>query len=317
MKLTFFIACIVTGIFGVGIWYVATAEKCPVPLAYRIGDFDEHFNITKEQAREYIFQAEEVWEREMGRELFVYDENAHFTVNFVFDERQASSDEEAQQRAALDAQAQENEEVFAMVEKLQKEYESIATAYEAKIKSYESRLDTYNKDVRRYNDQGGAPADVYKELEDTRTKLNQEASTLSQTAEQLNTLGSRINELNDRGNELVEVYNRQVDQYNKKFGHSREFTQGDYENGRINIYEFSNDGELLAVLAHEFGHALGIDHVEGTSSVMYYLLEEGQNSVALSVTDKSAFLTMCGAVDNSFEQRLRRIIRGALEKFTI
>ena len=316
MRFSLLIALIVAILIGGGFWYAATANQCPVPLSYRLGDLDEHFGLTEAQAKSYFSQAEAIWEEELGRDLFVYDENAKFPINFIFDERQENSDAEASQRASLDAQAAENERVFETVETLRGEYDSLAASYEAKVDDYEARLDAYNQDVRTYNDRGGAPQDVYEALEDTRIKLNNEAASLSATAKQLNELGTRINELNDRGNQMVDAYNRQVEQYNKEFGFAREFTQGDYQGDKINIYEFSDEEELVTVLAHEFGHALGIEHVEGTSSIMYYLLEEQRASTALSLTDKAAFLAVCGT-GSELDHRLRHAIREVLAIFNI
>jgi predicted Zn-dependent protease len=39
----------------------------------------------------------------------------------------------------------------------------------------------------------------------------------------------------------------------------------------INIYEFDSRTALLRVLAHEFGHALGLDHNDNEQSIMHYL----------------------------------------------
>lgn len=314
MRLRFLIVLLSVVLLGGVVWYFNTANQCPVPLAYRLGALDEHFKLTPAEAQSYFIQAEAIWEAETGRELFVYDDSAAFTINFIFDERQEKSDAEASQRASLDEQAEENERIASTVESLRKEYETLATSYEARLADYEQRLDDYNQDVRTYNDQGGAPQAVYEQLEETRANLNTEAANLSTTAARLNELGNSINELSDRGNELVAAYNKQVEQYNDRFGFPDEFTQGDYQGDEINIYEFSDESELVVVLAHEFGHALGIDHVEGNESIMYYLLEEQRGSAALSHTDKAAFLSACGT-GTEIDHRLRRMIREVLTIF--
>jgi predicted NACHT family NTPase len=152
---------------------------------------------------------------------------------------------------------------------------------------------------------------VFEELEQEKNKLSQESAALSKKAEELTALANNMNDLSTKGNALVDEYNQDVLAYNKLFGYAREFTQGDYEGDRINIYKFSNDRELVAVLTHEFGHSLGLDHVEGETSVMYYLLTETGDVPVLSLADKAAFLTTCGSGDE-LSNRVRSLIRTVL-----
>ena len=314
MRVQFFIALLIV-FFGVGVyWYQSAAAVCPVPLSYRLGTLDPSFELSEEAALVHIATAEAVWEEAVGRDLFQYDPSAAFPVNFVFDERQAAADSEAAQRAALDAQREKNDEVLATVAQLQSEYESLKSAYEIRAEEYEVRLSRYNTEVTKYNDRGGAPPDVFEALEDERTALSKDADQLSTTAAELNSLANRINELSERGNQLVSSYNQGVARYNQQFGFEREFTQGDYQLDEINIYKFSSEAELVTVLAHEFGHALGIDHVEGESSLMYYLLEENSSTPTLSADDLAAYYTVCG-YEESFGQSVRRVIREKLAAF--
>ncbi len=295
-------------------WYSVTAALCPAPIAYRLGTLDSAFGISTETALAEIQAAEVIWEEEAGRELFVYDPNAVFTVNFIFDERQENADSEAQQRNELDARWSENEQLLTTISALQEKYEALSVSYKQKADAYETQLTAYNKKVTKYNDRGGAPTDVYDELERERESLSAQMEALNSLADDLNRLAGEINQLSEQGNRLVDSYNQDVEQYNTAFGVEREFTQGDYQQQQIDVYKFSNFAELETVLAHEFGHALGIDHVEGSSSLMYYLLEEGQSSRSLSVADREAYYQVCG-VSETMSQKVRRSIRTALNKF--
>lgn len=314
MKSSYLIALLISIFVAGTYWYQSSASVCPVPLAYRLGSIDGSFELSSEDALAYFAEAEALWENAVDRDLFVYDESAEFTIDFIFDERQESANSEAAQREMLDAQRDENEKILKNVESLQAEYQSLSSAYKARVARYEQDLSAYNTKVNKYNDRGGAPPDVFKELEDERKDLNQEADALSVLVKNLNDLASEINELSEKGNELVTEYNQEVDQYNTEFGFSREFTQGDYQGNHIHIYKFSSDSELVTVLAHEFGHALGIDHVDGSSSLMYYLLEETEAAPTLTSNDLTAYYTICGASETT-SQKIRRIIREFLAKF--
>lgn len=295
-------------------WYSSTAAICPAPLHYRLGTLDTEFNLSADTAKDYLLEAELVWEQEANRELFVYDEDADFVIDFIFDERQEFADGEASETSVLDAQRRKNEETLQQVNSLQTEYNKLKNTYEANAASYEEKLRKYNQTVSNYNDRGGAPADEFEALQNEQRSLDREVRELGKTSEELNNLANQINELGERGNDMVEAYNREVEVYNKKYGFSREFTQGDYQGHKINIYKFSSEQELVAVLTHEFGHALGLGHVEGESSIMYYLLVDPNQALQLSDEDKRVLLETCGD-GSDFGSKARQYIRGLLALF--
>lgn len=316
MRSQFLIALLVALLAAGSFWYRSTADICPVPMTYRLGTLSPEFNLNEAEAISFMSQAEAVWEEEAGRDLFIYDEDSDFVVNFVFDERQEFADTEMTETQALDAQRQRNEQVLETVSSLQAEYQKLKENYQAKVASYEERLSAYNQTVQRYNDRGGAPAGEYEALETERRSLDAEVSDLSTMTNELNNLAEQINDLSQRGNELINAYNRQVSSYNAKYGYEREFTQGDYQGDSINIYKFSSDKELLTVMIHEFGHALGIHHVEGESSVMYYLLADVAEPVTLSEEDKQAFVEACGD-GTEIGATIKRHIRALLATLNI
>lgn len=314
MRSSYLIALIMTLAVAGTYWYKSSASVCPVPLAYRVGDIDESFNLSKADALAYVAEAEALWEGAVNRELFVYDESADFKINFVFDERQETANSEEYLRETLDEHWAQNETVLQTVESLQLDYKNLSVAYKARVAEYEKHLSEYNSQVNRYNDRGGAPPDVFEKLEEERIYLSQEVEALSKITGELNKLAAEINRLSEKGNDLVTEYNEEVKQYNTLFGFEREFTQGDHQGNSINIYKFSSDTELVTVLAHEFGHALALGHVEGTSSLMYYLLEETENPPILSSEDLAAYEAVCG-IEETFEQEVRRTIREFLANF--
>jgi len=295
-------------------WYKSTETMCPAPLSYRIGDIDSSFGISKEEALVQVKAAEALWEDSVNRDLFTYDERTDFTIDFVFDERQEDANTEENLREELDEKRAENDSVLETVESLQEDFKELSASYEARSDEYEERLNKYNAEVNRYNDRGGAPPDVFKKLDSERASLNREAEKLSDTATQLNDLAAKINKLSERGNLLVDSYNREVNQYNNEFGFSKEFTQGDYKKRHIQIYKFSSNAELVTVLAHEFGHSLGLDHVAGESSLMYYLLGDTSKVPNLSSEDLAAYYEICGTKE-TVGQAVHRIIRDFLIKF--
>jgi archaellum component FlaC len=312
MRFPFLVALITSIALAATVWYQNTKTICPTPLAYKVNQIDSHFNLSLETARAHVAAAEAVWEKGAGRDLFYYDENAELIIDFVFDDRQAMADSEISQKQQLDSKRDENDALRKTIEELQKEYEEDASAYKRAVDAYERDLTAYNNKVQSYNDQGGAPPEAYDELEAEKNSLNRTSGELDATSDRLNELASKINELGNNSNKLVDEYNREVEAYNEQFGFSREFTQGDYFDGTISIYKFSNERELVAVLTHELGHALGIEHVEGESSVMYYLLEDSDSTPVLSAEDTKAFMAVCGTGE-SIGAQVRLTIRNTLQ----
>ncbi|MEK7461991.1 MAG: M57 family metalloprotease [Patescibacteria group bacterium] len=307
-----YLVALVTSIAVAGtFWYQSTAYICPAPLTYKLGQLDSHFTISRAEAIAKIAEAERAWEEKTGRELFQYEENGKLVIDFVFDDRQAESNLEGAERNQLDAQFAETETLKKTIEDLQENYKETSETYENNVEAYETALARHNEQVTRYNDQGGAPSDIHADLERERQTLDDRLNKLNADADALNKLAQNINTLGQKSNELIDAYNNQVGAYNEEYGFAKEFTQGDYQDKRINIYKFSTNEELISVLTHELGHALGIEHVADSSAVMYYLLKEGSSSVALNDADIEAFTAVCGT-GGEWEFKLRQFIRNIL-----
>lgn len=293
MRRQFFFLLIITLLASGAYFYFWYAPKCDTPITYRLGDFDVRFNISKDQAKEALLAAETVWEKPSDRNLFTYDENSNFPVDFLFDDRQERTLAEEAQREALDTKEAASAEISEQYTKLTTSYAELEEAYASRLSLYDKKLTNFNATVAKYNEAGGAPPAEYAQLEKTKRTLKQTETTLQAESKNLAAIASQINTLSDRGNRIIEQYNQNVQTYNKNFGHGGEFTQGDYKGKSITIYKFSDTTELTTVLAHEFGHALGISHVEGSSSIMYYLLEDQPKDLVTTSQDMDAFRAVC------------------------
>ncbi len=309
----FLVSGVLALIFSFGsYWYQSTAHICPTPIHYRLGDIDERFNLSPETAKSAASAAEKLWEDAIGKDLFDYDETSSFAINFIYDERQQRSQTEEEWHISLDKEESDNQILIDKIKQLGKDYEAAQVNYNNQRADYESRLNAYNAKVEKYNAQGGAPQDIYAELQQEAKALAVELNKLSKFEISLNQQATEINQLGEEGNKKIAAYNAEVQEYNEMFGNLETFTQGDFERKRINVYKFSTEEELTAVLAHEFGHALGIGHVESEGSIMYYLMTERDTSV-LSSADKEGYYGVCGT-KTTIGQEARRLIRTILAK---
>jgi len=302
MRKGFALAMMITLLFGGGYFYYIAQAVCNIPITYKIGTLDERFNLTHDEARLAISEAESLWEDATGMNLFSYEADGELTINFVFDERQAFVEAENELKDKLDATENISEAIGETYATLVQQYSELEITYKSRVETYERRLNVYNTEVERYNNEGGAPSEIFAQLEAQKDTLAQEQRDLKSLERRLNTLVDEINNIGEKGNSIIRTYNQGVTVYNETFGESHEFTQGDYRSKTIMIYTFENKEELKLVLAHELGHALALGHVENEHSVMHYLIG-GQTELALSQEDLSEFNRMCG--NNSLIERLK------------
>lgn len=294
MRISYLITLILTIIVTTVYVHKVGETICPVPLSYAIGTIDPQFAITSEELRQAAERAEASWEQLTDRELFVYDESAAVTINLVFDERHEQMLAEQEFQSALDRTESVSDAVRAEYEALVVDFESKRSTYEAAQKAYAVTLARYNERVSRVNEAGGATPKEYAVLEIEADALEQERLRVNRLADEVNILVGSLNALRDQNNQLISVYNQGVREYNETFGGARSFTQGVFRtDGVINIFTFASLEELQLVIVHEFGHALGIDHVENPESLMYYELGEQSATFTPSSEDAEAFSIVC------------------------
>ena len=294
-KLGLLIFAIVATGAGFFVYYQST-YICRNPLEYTIGAVDSRFGISRDKLLAVTKEAETVWEKGFGRELFNYQPDASFKINFVFDERQKQTIEADQSESGIEVSR-------SMYDQLLKEYNQLSASYQTKLNSYNNRVDefegrlgVYNTRVETLNARGGATPKEQQEVEKERKYLEGQKNILDNMRTELSSLVLRVNSLGEQVNYLAGQLNIEVDTHNQIFGEAREFDQGEYNGKEINIYQFDGVEDLRLVLAHELGHALGIEHVENPKSIMYYLMDKQDiKNPILSEEDKAAFNERCSS----------------------
>jgi hypothetical protein len=306
MRLGLLLLVLFATLFGSGYWYNTFNTVCRVPMHYHIGSIDERFGTDTEEIKRIAKNAEAVWENPFDEELFVYDESKGFPINLVFDERQETANLEEELKEDLTTKEGMSESVSAQYESLIKEFRSLKKAYEEGVIAYERKLEAYNTQVTEWNNKGGAPKEELEKLHTTQNALIKEQYTLESRALKLNELVSKLNAIGARGNSLITDYNTIVNEYNDTFSTAREFTQGDYTGKAIHVYQFDSEDELTIVLAHEFGHALSLNHVENEKSIMYPVMGAQEKSEGITPEDKAEFEHVCN--DKSIAVRILGLV---------
>ena len=313
MRSPFSLILIATIIFC-GWYFYSVAGPCIVPQKYSIGLIDPRFNLSSTTVESILNDATNVWETQVGRELFTHDPDAKFKIEFIYDERQAESDNAESQKEVLSEKEAASKKISEEYTKLVAQYDTLKKEYDAAVAQYQKRLNSFNATVERYNKEGGAPADAFAQLQKTEASLKTEERKLETTAGTLASIAKNINRLSEEGNTVISEYNQGVNRFNKNFTGGEEFTQGDYTGEAIHVYHFKDQPELKNVLVHEFGHALKLPHVEGSNSIMYYLMDKQPATSELSSEDLAALEGLCLPTD-SIVQRLHQLFSSLLSIF--
>lgn len=259
----------------IGIYTKYTA--CTSPITYSLGTFSTQFGISRKDFLQDVQKAESIWEKELGKPLFVYRAtDGDLTVNLVYDYRQEATTKLRAVGSVITTGESSYDTLKNEYTRLKALYEKEGTTLNARVNSFTVRQKVYNEEVARWNAQGGAPPADY-------DRLNKEASYLDKENAELKILEGAlekdrvaINTTASKLNSLADSLNLNVSKYNK-IGESRgsEFEEGLYvknlEEQKIDVYEFKSQDDLVRLLAHELGHALGMQHVDDENAIMYRL----------------------------------------------
>ncbi len=277
--------------------YKPEPPPCTQPITYRVGDFDKRFNLPYDSLIKALSQAESVWESASGLDLFTYaSSTGELPVNLVYDYRQQATTELLSIENDVKSGKASYRTLQQQYQAQKLEYESQQSTYEARVASFNSQSDAYQKQVEEWNRGPRTNKEQFDALERARVALEQELSALKTQEGELHSQITGLNSLADRLNALAKDLNLDVDQYNA-IGEKRgeEFTGGlytrDQDGERIDIYEFSNHDKLVRVLSHELGHALGLEHVNDSKAVMYFINES--QSLKLSGADIEELKRVC------------------------
>ncbi len=272
-------------------------QPCQRPITYSIASFDTRFGLVKEELLNNIKLAEKIWESPIDKQLFEYSFAGDLKINFIYDYRQKATDAMKRIGIAINDDRSTYDALRTKYDLLVVSYNKEKVRIDALIAVYNTDKNTLEKNISYWNSRGGAPKTEYNILEQKRIDLNNQIVIMNQAKNSLNELVDTINSAGLVLNKLIATLNLQVNKYNTVGSSTgKEFNEGQYISGAggttINIFQFNDKNKLVRVLAHEFGHALGLEHLDNPKAIMYYL-NEGMNE-KLTADDLAALKRACG-----------------------
>ncbi|MDO8436271.1 MAG: matrixin family metalloprotease [bacterium] len=273
-------------------------QPCERPITYSIENIDPRFGLTKEELLNDIKQAEKIWEAPINKQLFEYSPAGDLKIDFVYDYRQKATDELRKIGIVMNNDRFTYDVLKVKYDLLIASYDKEKARIDALVAAYDIDKSAYEKDVNYWNGRGRIPKEEYNILEQKRIDLNNQVTVINQAKNSLNGIVGLIDSTEVVLNKLIITLNLHVGAYNNTIGSStsNEFNEGEYvrdANGTaIHIFQFDNTNQLVRVLAHELGHALGLEHLDNPKAIMYYL-NESMNS-KLTVDDLAALKNVCG-----------------------
>ena len=276
--------------------FFRTPRPCQEPLTYRIGTIDERFGLSRQEFEEAVGKAASIWGKPFSRDLLREDPKGSIEVNLVYDYRQEASDKLKNLNYKIENTKSSYDDLKSHFENMKSEYKQKSMVLAGDFNSYNARVNAFNAEIRSGHERRRVPEQRYKQLMAEKEELEAIHENLQTRQEEMKKMTDTINSLVVVINEIATNYNLDVVNYRDEGSRlGVEFCEGNYTNkdGKptITIYQFDNSKRLVRVLAHEFGHALGLTHNDSSGAIMYRLNQS--DSLELDPADIAALKARC------------------------
>ncbi|NNP74812.1 matrixin [Acinetobacter sp. Ac_3412] len=248
------------------------ASPLDTRLRYRIAEVDPRFKLSIEQVKTISQQATQIWKDGTGQDYFVYDPHAQLAIHLIYDERQMESEQRRVHLSQLESNQQHWVEKKRQLDQIEQEILSSKQLLDLKQQQLNQQIQHYNQEQQNARQHPSSFANP-EYFQQRQRDLEQNVQTLQQEIAQYNQRIMQLNQQVDELNALDQQLNASVSQYKQRFK-PHLFHKGLFNGKQILIYEFESTDDLRLTIAHEFGHALGLQHADDPQALMHPIMKD-------------------------------------------
>lgn len=277
----------------------SSATSCSEPITWKIGAIDSRFDIGPSDLKTIMKDVENLWSNAVNQNLIQYSDSGDISINFIYSDKQKFTDNEKELSEQINSMRGKHYIMRMDYQEESLKFQEKLNRYNQTYNEYATKVNEYNLRLSRLTTDGVIPREDDEKLKNLKKEMEFLQKKLSPLEEELTLEEKKLNRLSEKLNDYADEVNEYVFQYRNQFSNSRTFYQGFYTDlgnqKKINIYQFENLDKLRLVLAHEFGHALGLSHTQNPVSIMNYNMQlQNDSRLKLSDQDILAIQTKCG-----------------------